>query len=252
MENIMMQNSKSGHNNSAEVDNMDNIILPNDSSSLSRNKSYILIGAALTLLFFITLAVINTFSNENNQDNSDNTFIQDDIDSKTIKQDRLLNDQDIFQKPTTYNSTDTEIDARYQDILKRLEEDDSSDIKIDNYNTYTEEDIKKPIKVQSNSHYIKPKNMERERTETRKIVKITPAKKIVSGKYYVQVGAFSNAPDKVFIKKITKLNYSYSVKRVNGINKVLVGAFNSRAQAEDELPQIRKYIASGAYITRTK
>jgi len=86
---------------------------------------------------------------------------------------------------------------------------------------------------------------------------IAPAKPAaaVSGKYYVQVGSFTKfEPNERFLKTITDNGYSYTYQKVtrNGqtINKVLVGPFGSEKEARAALPNIRKKIESGAFLTK--
>ncbi|MFA6685084.1 MAG: SPOR domain-containing protein, partial [Arcobacteraceae bacterium] len=62
--------------------------------------------------------------------------------------------------------------------------------------------------------------------------------------FFIQVGAFSKEPSNDFLNKIKSKGYSYKVFKdtVNGVtyNKVLVGPFNSRAEADSNATSVKK------------
>ncbi|RUM66234.1 MAG: SPOR domain-containing protein [Sulfurimonas sp.] len=78
---------------------------------------------------------------------------------------------------------------------------------------------------------------------------------VAHGKHYVQVGSFAQyAPNKAFLRKITGNGYSYTYYKVvikgTPINKVIIGPFNSKAEARKALSTIRKRIEKGAFIIK--
>ncbi len=80
-------------------------------------------------------------------------------------------------------------------------------------------------------------------------------KNVAHGKHYVQVGSFSKyAPNKTFLNKITNSGYSYTYHKVviNGktLNKVIIGPFNTKAEAKKALSTIRKRVEKGAFILK--
>ncbi len=80
-------------------------------------------------------------------------------------------------------------------------------------------------------------------------------KNVAHGKHYVQVGSFSKyAPNKTFLNKITNGGYSYTYHKVviNGktLNKVIIGPFNTKAEAKKALSTIRKRVEKGAFILK--
>ncbi len=69
--------------------------------------------------------------------------------------------------------------------------------------------------------------------------------------YFVQVGSFSKyTPNKKFLNSITSLGYHYSYHKVNNINKVLVGPFSSRKEANKAKNVLRKKVVSGAFLVQ--
>jgi DedD protein len=78
----------------------------------------------------------------------------------------------------------------------------------------------------------------------------------ISG-YFIQVGATSKSfPDKRFLQKIKNSGYDYIVHKVNvkgrNITKVLVGPYNSRSEARNELSGVQSSLNPSAYIYRVK
>jgi len=75
--------------------------------------------------------------------------------------------------------------------------------------------------------------------------------------YFIQVGATSKSfPDKRFLQKIKNSGYDYIVHKVNvkgrNITKVLVGPYNSRSEARNELSGVQSSLNPSAYIYRVK
>ncbi len=78
-----------------------------------------------------------------------------------------------------------------------------------------------------------------------------------NGDVYIQVGSFSRyKPAKGFLERIEKSGYAYRFHRVvirgEIKNKVLVGPFKNRADAKAHLTDVRKKIESGAFIYTIK
>jgi DedD protein len=78
----------------------------------------------------------------------------------------------------------------------------------------------------------------------------------ISG-YFIQVGATSKSfPDRRFLQKIKNNGYDYIVHKVvikgRSIKKVLVGPYNTREKARDNLNGVQSAINPSAYIYRIK
>jgi DedD protein len=77
----------------------------------------------------------------------------------------------------------------------------------------------------------------------------TAASSVPSG-HYIQVGAFSNVPNKGFLNNITRGGYQYQLYKTTSASqqmvKVLVGPFKSEAATRMELPSVKSSIAKDA------
>ena len=81
--------------------------------------------------------------------------------------------------------------------------------------------------------------------------KITPAKN-EHNTFYIQVGSFSKAPssDSRLITAIKKQGYRYKIITANGMKKVLVGPYKSRADVDRALARIRDLINKSAFVVK--
>jgi len=70
--------------------------------------------------------------------------------------------------------------------------------------------------------------------------------------FYIQVGSFSKAPssNSRLIATIKKQGYRYKIVTVNGIKKVLVGPYKSRADVDRALTRIRDLVNKGAFVVK--
>jgi len=78
----------------------------------------------------------------------------------------------------------------------------------------------------------------------------------ISG-YFIQVGATSKSfPDRRFLQKVKNSGYDYIIHKMiikgNPIKKVLVGPYNSREEARNDLNNVQTLINPSAYIYRVK
>ncbi len=68
-----------------------------------------------------------------------------------------------------------------------------------------------------------------------------------SGKYFIQAGSFSHAPNTTYLSSIESLGLPYKVHHETQY-KVLVGAYRSEKSARIALKKVRKHINIGAFL----
>ncbi|MDY0195346.1 MAG: SPOR domain-containing protein [Sulfurovaceae bacterium] len=113
----------------------------------------------------------------------------------------------------------------------------------------------KPLETkEANKSIIKPTKVENKSiTETTKVKNnsITETKKET---FFIQVGSFSSKPNETFLSVIKNSKYNYQVKTSQQgqttISKFLIGPFDTRAQAEKELKEIKNRINPSAFIIK--
>ena len=71
-----------------------------------------------------------------------------------------------------------------------------------------------------------------------------------SGKYFIQAGSFSRAPNTTYLSSIESLGLPYKVRHETQY-KVLIGAYKSKKSAKIALEKVRKYINAGAFLVNS-
>jgi len=114
--------------------------------------------------------------------------------------------------------------------------------------TQKEEETTKKVEADTSNHVTEVVKNTTSRPPKPKPVKKTPTR--VTGNYYIQAGAFRNAPSKRLLSSIKNNGYNYRTRSSNGITKVLIGPYQSRASANRVLGRIRDRIVKSAYIVK--
>ncbi|UFH59715.1 SPOR domain-containing protein [Sulfurovum mangrovi] len=74
------------------------------------------------------------------------------------------------------------------------------------------------------------------------------------GNYYIQVGAFSQTPNKRFLAKITRNGFTYTITKRSprGLKKLLIGPYSNQKSAERALIKVQKLINKRAFLLKKK
>lgn len=100
-------------------------------------------------------------------------------------------------------------------------------------------------KPQNAQTYANNANQNAQRADDTPAPKINPA----GVGFYVQVASFVRLePDKNLLKSLNASGYSYRSWRVGDTNRLLVGPFSSRQEAQDNLGQIRDKFSKEAFV----
>jgi len=254
-------------------DELMNISLSNEDEKQKDKKKYLILSLALAVLFVITIIVMRFLSNVDEGKKQLSTQTQ------TISQDKMLQEIDTQQQ---YQKI---INKKIKDLKeKKISVDAVKSQSSDIFDIDKVEKNEKPLPI---SKKIAPKKkitypegdiFELEKKKVKRTVKekkvITPQKqqKIVapevvdftkktvakpSGKFFIQIGAFSKSPSKKYLANITKKGYNYKVYKItikNKLyNKILIGPYKTRKNAESKLPKTRKDLKNPkAYILKIK
>ncbi|MDA3966779.1 MULTISPECIES: SPOR domain-containing protein [Helicobacter] len=71
--------------------------------------------------------------------------------------------------------------------------------------------------------------------------------------FYVQVGSFSKfSPNKQLLETITQSNFSYRMQKAGDNNRLLIGPFATKKEAQDKLSEIKDRINKDAFIKEIK
>lgn len=235
-----------------EKSELNDIILNKNSSSLG-NKKIVLAVATLGIILILVVMLMNSLASSGN-DNLPQVILppEPQKEAKAVTDEPLFEDVNVIQETTQDN-------VSLDQIAQKLKE----------------ESVKETSKVQAQSSTAaavaeEPKKTETAKAETQKAptAKTTTAK--VAAKeplsepktataspsgHYIQVGSFSKIePNKKFLDSITNLGYKYKFHPVTinskVISKVLVGPFDSEAEARKALKNVRASVEAGAFLTK--
>jgi DedD protein len=246
----------------SQNNNVEDILL-DTSTNNDNKKKYIVLGFGLILLFIITVLVIRLISNSETENQLDDMNT---VNTETVKEDILnkIDSNEEYQKVIDRKMALEESNEIAKKQKKVMNEILIPEQKIDNVPLVLDtpkEKIKekrdlfeldkaalkvaKPIKREVKK-VVKPKVLEKPKRQTL----VPPAKEKNFTKnvnslngYFVQIGAFTKAPNKNLLKDISKKGYSYTVYQlmIKGrlYNKVLIGSYKNRADAVRKLNQIK-------------
>jgi len=144
------------------------------------------------------------------------------------------------------------INKPMKDVTKDVE-----DNVIQKHTKDIEKEIKKVIKPKEIIVH-RPKHIKKIEKPKVKSHHITKPHKTVEqhknqkGSYYIQVGSFRNYPSKRFLSVITNTGFKYIVTNPNsnGIRRLLIGGYPSRAVANGALKRVKDRINKHSYIIK--
>jgi DedD protein len=215
-------------------------IVLNKTSSSNSNKKIILAVATLGVILIVVVMLMNTLSSDGTN-NLPQAVLPPEPQKTTQaiaeqETEPLFEEVEVIQDDTPISS-DTDLDKIAQK-LKAQSADTAAEEEI-----LIEEPVATPVikpKAQP-----KPKKVHKTQSVKKKVAVAT------SGHYYIQVGSFSKyEPNKHFLKKITNLGFNYKYHKVKSINKVLVGPFKTRKEANRAKKVLRAKVEPGAFLVK--
>ncbi|HAC71291.1 MAG TPA: SPOR domain-containing protein [Arcobacter skirrowii] len=254
-------------------DEFDSLILEKRSNRSDNKKKYLMLGAILLVLFLLTVVIVGLLSNK---DKKGDPFMPQDLSSSDTNISKESSIEESYQKILD----DTNRKSAEQS-LEDLKENDS----LDNLNsikeivqepketTITNEDLDKTIQKIEEKKSVAPvvkveeKKAPSTQNEPKKSIRElvegkstqNSAKKAVetttstSKGFYVQIGAFKNRPDSAYLQKIKQNGFEYKIIEESNLNKLLIGPYSSRANANTQMPNIKtKLNIQSAFIKEVK
>jgi len=251
-------------------------LILDESQNETDKKKYIILGLALLLLFVLTVLIIKLMGSFDDKKTT-NSLIEDN--KENITQDEALSNTDIEKQ---YQNI---IKKKMAEIKKETIPLDIEETKK------VVEPIKKEVNTKKDIFELENKSnkiIEKLKSQEKKTVKVAakqepkkdikeifkkaqPKKQVIKKPavtnfsktstnikptgVFVQVGAYSKTPNEKYLKNISNNGYQYNLYKVEVKGKlyvkVLIGPFDSRAQAKANLDDIKsKLKANGAYIVK--
>ncbi len=273
-------------------DEFDSLILEKRSNRSDNKKKYLMLGAILLVLFLLTVVIVGLLSNK---DKKGDPFMPQDSPSSDTNISKESSIEESYQKILD----DTNRKSAEQS-LEDLKENDSLDnlnsikeiVEEPKETTITNEDLDKTIQKIEEKKSVAPVVKVEEKKSVAPVVKVEEKKapstqnepkksirELVEGKrtqnsatkavetttstskgFYVQIGAFKNRPDSAYLQKIKQNGFEYKIIEESNLNKLLIGPYSSRANANTQMPNIKtklniqsafifcKYALSGLFL----
>ncbi|QHG90978.1 SPOR domain-containing protein [Sulfurimonas sp. CVO] len=222
-----------------EKNELNDIIL-NKGNSSTGNKKILLAVAALGIILIVVVMLMNTLTSSG----TDN-LPQAALPPETQEQTSTQVDDSFFEKvDVVKEDKEDEESVSLDAIAQKLKEENI----IEETQAATQESVKantdETKKVQTKEEVVQNVAIQPQAESTN-----------LSNAYYIQVGSFAKyEPNKKFLDSILKLGYKYKFHKVTidsrTFNKVLVGPFNSEAEAREALAPIKKSIEAGAFLIK--
>ena len=247
---------------------LDNIMLGSTSVSNDDNKKkYLILGIVLVVLFLLTIIIIRLLTNdpkENDQftSNANSSEIKKLSENNNIEanfqkiiNERVKKDSNEPMVPDSAVTAEQRLKAMQEmnnsqqpEERETIQEEAPANIS----NETVDQTIKKIEEKRSAQKTTEPtekretvtKETEKKSTETKKSVKdIVDTQPVVSGSYFVQIGAFTKKPSDSYVNTIRTQGFKYKVLQVEVkgtmYNKVLIGPYSSRAAALEDVDDIK-------------
>ncbi|SFV69479.1 Arginine/ornithine antiporter ArcD [hydrothermal vent metagenome] len=212
-------------------------IVLNKGNASSSNKKLILAVATLGVVLIIVVLLMNSM-NSSSTNNLPQAALppkpQKEVAQKTQKDEPLFEDVEVMQD-------DASSDADLDKIAQKLKQESTQEEKVQKESA--------PIKT---THIVKKNVKKTTKKVTQKTRKTVIAHKAtLTGKYYIQVGSFSKyKPNRKFLNSIRHLGFNYKFHKIGKLNKVLVGPFKTRKEAERAKKVVRAKIEPGAFLIK--
>jgi len=219
-----------------EKNELSDIVL-NKGGSSNSNKKIILAIATLGVVLIVVVMLMNSI-NSKGTSNLPQAVLPPEPKAQ-VASENALEKEPLFEDVPVVQEKQQE-DTNLDHIAKKLKQ-ESAETQVETI----EEPVKSTPVVQKQKRVVKAK-------VSPKKVKKTPQKVATfEHAYFVQVGSFSKyRPNKKFLNSITRLGYKYSYHKVKNINKVLVGPFNTRKEANKAKAVLRSKVVRGAFLVK--
>lgn len=234
-----------------EKNELNDIIL-NRNNGNAGMKKVMLAVAALAVLLIIVVVIMSSL-NSGGTANLPQAIEP----PKNVQVSPNIDDDPLFE-PMVIEETPTQEDS-LDNVAKKIKEQSQKeeDALSPDFITGPDEILQEePTEVVVPAKYEKPVKEVSKKVTPKKVIEKPVAKKVekkiaVKGNYYVQVGSFGRfAPDDKFLQKITSNGFTYSLHKINGMTKVLVGPYGTDKEARKDLRVIRSKIEPGAFLSR--
>jgi len=213
-------------------------IVLNKNNTSGSNKKIVLAVATLGVVLIIVVMLMNSMSSSSSENLPQAVLPpkpQKEVIEENVQEEPLFEEVQIMEDDST---DEADLDKIAQKLKQESQKEETE--------TITAVAVQKPKKAPLKEKKILKKTVAK-KAETKHI-----SKKAVKGvAYYIQVGSFSRyEPNKKFLHSITNLGFHYKYHKVGSLNKVLVGPFSTRKEADRAKKVLRAKVEPGAFVVK--
>jgi len=213
-----------------EKNELSDIVL-NKGNASGSNKKIILAVATLGVVLIVVIMLMNSM-NSGTTNNLPQAVLPPKPQKEAVKE--TANSEPLFEEVKVMQD-DTSSDADLDKIAQKLKQESATEEKVT--------PVKSAPVVRKKSVKQVSKPVQKRATTTQ-----TAASSV---KYYIQVGSFSKyKPNKKFLGSIKNLGFNYKFHKVSNLNKVLVGPFKTRKEANNAKRVLRAKVEPGAFLVK--
>ena len=206
-------------------------IVLNKGNSSGSNKKLILAVATLGVVLIIVVMLMNSM-NSGSTDNLPQAVLPPKPQKEVVQE--TQKDEPLFEEVTVMED-DASSDADLDKIAQKLKQESA-------------QEESKPAKA---APVVEKKVQKVVRKATPKPKPAVSQTATSSVKYYIQVGSFSKyKPNKKFLSSIQNLGFNYKFHKIGALNKVLVGPFKTRKEANNAKRVLRAKVEPGAFLVK--
>ncbi|WP_297434766.1 SPOR domain-containing protein [Sulfurimonas sp.] len=222
-----------------EKNELSDIVL-NKGGSSNSNKKIILAIATLGVVLIVVVMLMNSI-NSKGTGNLPQAVLPPEPKAQ-VASENALDKEPLFEDVPVVQENKQE-DTNLDHIAKKLKQ-ESAATQVEN--------IEEPVKTTPTVQTVqKQQRVVKAKVLPKKVKKTHEKVATLKHTYFVQVGSFSiYKPNKKFLNSITTLGYKYSYHKIKNINKVLVGPFKTRKEANKAKAILRSKVVRGAFLVK--
>ena len=216
---------------------LNDILIGGDDSKSSQSKKVILLIMGIVVLVIAIIAIIVSMLNNSN---TPETIVlnkeRENIGTKIPQDSNILNN--------------VPIDESEEDKFEKIVEEIKSQYQQSNATAEKQQEILPKATIPEKKQESTSPSKQKKITQQVRIINRNNNGDIATSGYYLQVGAFSKAPNKAFIDKINLYNYRVQEILINSkvITRYLIGPYKSRDEAQKDYASVSRDIATPIYL----
>lgn len=227
-----------------EKNELNDIILNKNSSSLG-NKKVVLAVATLGIVLIMVVMLMNTLTSSGTEN-----LPQAVLPPEPQKEVKAVADEPLFEDVNVVQESSQD-NVSLDEIAQKLKEESVKE----SAPIVAQEGTPAPAVAEAPKAAAAPKAVTAAKAAPKETVSAPKPAASGSSEFYIQVGSFAkHEPNKKFLDSITNLGYKYKFHKVTVdsrvISKVLVGPFNSEAEARKALARVKTSVEAGAFLTK--